>query len=62
MSLAPAVLAALPALTLGVVLAIRHVVAWFGERCGPEKAAPEELGGSGLAPLVDAPAIYVFDA
>ena len=36
-------------------------VAWFGERCGPEKPAPDQLGGGGLRPLVDAPGTYVFD-
>jgi polyhydroxyalkanoate synthase len=34
---------------------------WLGERCGAEKTAPAELGGGGLAPLVDAPGTYVFD-
>ncbi|HEY2949959.1 MAG TPA: alpha/beta fold hydrolase [Micromonosporaceae bacterium] len=38
------------------------VVAWLGERCGPERAAPDELGGGGLRPLVDAPGTYVFDS
>jgi polyhydroxyalkanoate synthase len=37
------------------------VVAWLGERCGAEKTAPEELGGGGLRPLVEAPGTYVFD-
>ena len=36
--------------------------AWFAERCGPERAAPEKLGGAGLEPLVDAPGTYVFDS
>jgi polyhydroxyalkanoate synthase subunit PhaC len=36
-------------------------VAWFGERCGPDRAAPDDLGGGGLRPLVDAPGTYVFD-
>lgn len=36
-------------------------VGWFGERCGPEKPAPDQLGGGGLRPLVDAPGTYVFD-
>ena len=36
-------------------------VAWFRERCGPDKPAPERLGGGGLRPLVDAPGTYVFD-
>jgi polyhydroxyalkanoate synthase len=34
---------------------------WFGERCGPERAAPEKLGGNGLEPMVEAPGTYVFD-
>jgi polyhydroxyalkanoate synthase subunit PhaC len=38
------------------------LLAWLGERCGPEKAAAEELGGGGLRPLVDAPGTYVFDS
>jgi polyhydroxyalkanoate synthase len=38
------------------------IVAWLGERCGPEKAAPDELGGAGLRPLVEAPGTYVFDS
>jgi polyhydroxyalkanoate synthase subunit PhaC len=37
-------------------------LAWLGERCGPEKPAPAELGGDGLRPLVDAPGTYVFDS
>jgi polyhydroxyalkanoate synthase subunit PhaC len=37
------------------------LVAWLGERCGPEKPAPKRLGGRGLQPLVDAPGTYVFD-
>ncbi|HEU4426436.1 MAG TPA: alpha/beta fold hydrolase [Pilimelia sp.] len=36
-------------------------VAWLGERCGAEVAAPGELGGAGLPPLIDAPGTYVFD-
>jgi polyhydroxyalkanoate synthase len=36
-------------------------VAWFGERCGPDRAAPKRLGGPGLRPLVDAPGTYIFD-
>jgi polyhydroxyalkanoate synthase len=35
---------------------------WFAERCGPDRAAPEKLGGAGLEPLVDAPGTYVFDS
>ncbi len=34
---------------------------WLAERCGEEKAAPGELGGSGLAPICDAPGTYVHD-
>ena len=34
---------------------------WLGDRCGAEKPAPEELGGGGLRPIVDAPGTYVFD-
>jgi poly[(R)-3-hydroxyalkanoate] polymerase subunit PhaC len=37
------------------------LVAWLGEHCGPEKPAPERLGGDGLTPEVDAPGTYVFD-
>jgi polyhydroxyalkanoate synthase len=36
-------------------------VAWLGERCGPEKDAPPDLGGGGLAPICDAPGTYVYD-
>ncbi len=28
---------------------------WLAERCGEQKAAPEELGGGGLEPIGDAP-------
>jgi polyhydroxyalkanoate synthase subunit PhaC len=34
---------------------------WLAERCGEETAAPDELGGAGLAPLSDAPGTYVYD-
>jgi polyhydroxyalkanoate synthase subunit PhaC len=34
---------------------------WLAERCGEEKAAPEELGGGGLEPICDAPGTYVYD-
>jgi len=34
---------------------------WLAERCGEEKAAPDELGGGGLAPICDAPGTYVHD-
>jgi polyhydroxyalkanoate synthase len=37
-------------------------LAWLGERCGAEKPAPQEPGGAGLPPLIDAPGTYVFDA
>ena len=37
------------------------LIAWLGERCGPEKPAPRRLGRRGLQPLVDAPGTYVFD-
>ena len=37
-------------------------VAWLAGRCGEEKAAaPDELGGGGLAPIGDAPGTYVYD-
>jgi poly(3-hydroxyalkanoate) synthetase len=36
-------------------------VSWLAERCGEEKAAPEELGGGGLAPVSDAPGTYIYD-
>jgi len=34
---------------------------WLAERSGEEKAAPDDLGGSGLAPICDAPGTYVHD-
>src|ERR1700728_482590 len=34
---------------------------WLAERCGEEKAAPTELGGSGLLPIGEAPGTYVYD-
>jgi polyhydroxyalkanoate synthase subunit PhaC len=37
------------------------LLAWLGDRCGPDKPAPEELGGGGLRPIIDAPGTYVFD-
>jgi poly[(R)-3-hydroxyalkanoate] polymerase subunit PhaC len=37
------------------------LLAWLGDRCGPEKPAPGELGGGGLRPIIDAPGTYVFD-
>jgi polyhydroxyalkanoate synthase len=38
------------------------VSAWLAERCGPTRPAPEQLGGGGLRPLVEAPGTYVFDS
>ena len=38
------------------------VSAWLAERCGGQRPAPEQLGGGGLRPLVDAPGTYVFDS
>jgi poly[(R)-3-hydroxyalkanoate] polymerase subunit PhaC len=35
---------------------------WLAERCGPPRPAPEQLGGGGLRPLVEAPGTYVFDS
>jgi poly[(R)-3-hydroxyalkanoate] polymerase subunit PhaC len=35
--------------------------AWLAEHCGEDSAAPDELGGGGLAPLGDAPGTYVYD-
>jgi polyhydroxyalkanoate synthase len=34
---------------------------WLADRCGAEQAAPDELGGGGLAPIGDAPGTYVYD-
>jgi polyhydroxyalkanoate synthase len=34
---------------------------WLAERCGGEKAAPDELGGGGLVPICDAPGTYIYD-
>ena len=34
---------------------------WLAARCGEEKTAPDEPGGSGLAPICDAPGTYVYD-
>ena len=34
---------------------------WLAERCGEEKAAPDEPGGGGLMPICDAPGTYVYD-
>jgi polyhydroxyalkanoate synthase len=38
------------------------MLAWLGERSGPQKRAPAKLGGGGLRPLVEAPGTYVFDS
>jgi polyhydroxyalkanoate synthase len=37
------------------------LLAWLGDRCGKQEPAPEELGGGGLRPIIDAPGTYVFD-
>ncbi|HEY6591536.1 MAG TPA: alpha/beta fold hydrolase, partial [Actinomycetota bacterium] len=37
-------------------------LAWLGDRCGADKAAPRNLGGGGMRPLMDAPGTYVFDS
>jgi polyhydroxyalkanoate synthase subunit PhaC len=37
------------------------LLAWLGDRCGKPEPAPEELGGGGLRPIIDAPGTYVFD-
>jgi polyhydroxyalkanoate synthase subunit PhaC len=36
-------------------------VEWLRDRCGPEIAAPTELGGGGLEPIADAPGTYVLE-
>jgi len=36
-------------------------VGWLDERGGGQKPAPDQLGGGGLTPLVEAPGTYVFD-
>jgi polyhydroxyalkanoate synthase len=36
-------------------------VSWLGERSGKKKAAPEALGGAGMAPLEPAPGSYVLE-
>jgi polyhydroxyalkanoate synthase subunit PhaC len=37
------------------------LLGWLGDRCGKQEPAPEELGGGGLRPIIDAPGTYVFD-
>ena len=37
------------------------LLAWLGDRCGKQEPAPNELGGGGLRPIIDAPGTYVFD-
>jgi polyhydroxyalkanoate synthase subunit PhaC len=34
---------------------------WLAERCGEEKAAPDEPGSGGLVPICEAPGTYVYD-
>jgi hypothetical protein len=34
---------------------------WLAERCGEERAGPDELGGHGLAPICGAPGTYAHD-
>ena len=36
--------------------------AWLAERSGELRPAPDELGGGGLRPIVEAPGTYVFDS
>jgi polyhydroxyalkanoate synthase len=36
--------------------------AWLAERTGALRPAPEQLGGGGLRPIVEAPGTYVFDS
>jgi poly(3-hydroxyalkanoate) synthetase len=36
-------------------------VDWLHERGGPDRPAPEKLGGKGLVPLIEAPGTYVLD-
>jgi polyhydroxyalkanoate synthase len=36
--------------------------AWLAERSGAQRPAPEQLGGGGLRPIVEAPGTYVFDS
>ncbi|MCE0768229.1 hypothetical protein LWC35_35850 [Pseudonocardia kujensis] len=36
-------------------------LAWLSERSGPDRDAPDALGGAGLTPLDPAPGVYVLD-
>ncbi len=36
-------------------------VEWLGQLGGPDRPAPDRLGGGGLTPLVEAPGTYVLD-
>jgi polyhydroxyalkanoate synthase subunit PhaC len=38
-----------------------NLLAWLGDRCGPDKPAPDELGGGALRAIIEAPGTYVFD-
>ena len=38
------------------------LLVWLGDRSGEQKPAPEELGGGGLRPIIEAPGTYVFDS
>ncbi len=38
------------------------LLAWLGDRCGADKAAPRRLGRGGLRPIIDAPGTYIFDS
>ena len=36
-------------------------LAWLSQRSGPDRDAPDALGGAGLVPLDAAPGVYVLD-
>jgi polyhydroxyalkanoate synthase len=36
-------------------------LAWLSERSGPDRDAPQDLGGAGLVPLDPAPGVYILD-
>src|SRR5262245_1426156 len=38
------------------------LLVWLGDRSGEQKPGPEELGGGGLRPIIEAPGTYVFDS